>query len=383
MDTPGFDDTDRKDSDILKEIAGWLTKTYQQNIRLRGLLYLHRISDNRMGGCARKNLAIFKKLCGPDGLGNVLFVTTFWEMVERSVGESREQLLQSTEEFWGFFIKKGSRVHRHWNTGDSALTILTQFATCSTDVPSGEAKLAIQAEMVDAGKDLDQTAAGQELQSGIQRERQRLMNDMKEREQEMEEARQTRDKEMLDILREEQDNQREQLKQRDREMKELKVSLEMMHEEKVQEIKARLREQEEQKKQYQEAMDNMKDQHLAEIAALRDEGAAERDQFEGRLDNLNRQIQAMLPIGGPSRYNKAGDHSPQGETDMPLRDEAGLAVDAYNLELRNDSLLPSTRSMEDSHELKTCANHVRGKDLVNLAICGSYHSFVGPAFNFQ
>ncbi|KAL6401444.1 uncharacterized protein AUP68_15314 [Ilyonectria robusta] len=389
VDTPGFDDTDRKDSDILKEIASWLTKTYQQNIRLRGLLYLHRISDNRMGGCARKNLAMFKKLCGPDGLGNVLFVTTFWEKVEHSVGESREQLLQGTDEFWGFFIKKGSRVHRHWNTGDSALTILTQFAPGSTEVPSGQAKLAIQTEMVDAGKDLDQTAAGQELQSGIQRERQQLMKDIKEREQEMEEARQTRDKEMLEILREEQDNQREQLKRRDKEMQELKVSLEMMHEEKIQELEARLREQEEQKKQYQAAIDHMKEQHMAEIAGLRDERAAERDQFEDRLDTLNKQIQGMAPISGPSRRNKleedleeyVTEYVTESETDIPSGDEAGLAVDAGSLLDINGSLLSSVRNMADPHESKTYANHIRIKDGVNLAICGPYHSFVGPSSN--
>ena len=37
VDTPGFDDDKRKDSDILKEIAAWLTYSYEQKVRLSGM----------------------------------------------------------------------------------------------------------------------------------------------------------------------------------------------------------------------------------------------------------------------------------------------------------------------------------------------------------
>lgn len=41
VDTPGFDDTNRSDTDVLKAIATWLTKSYAKDVRLNGILYLH------------------------------------------------------------------------------------------------------------------------------------------------------------------------------------------------------------------------------------------------------------------------------------------------------------------------------------------------------
>lgn len=47
-------------------LADWLNRVYQNNVRLAGILYLHRIGDNRLGGTAMKNLRMFKKLCGDE-----------------------------------------------------------------------------------------------------------------------------------------------------------------------------------------------------------------------------------------------------------------------------------------------------------------------------
>jgi len=41
--TPGFDDTMRSDTDILEEIAEFLSHTYKQDVLLSGILYFHRI----------------------------------------------------------------------------------------------------------------------------------------------------------------------------------------------------------------------------------------------------------------------------------------------------------------------------------------------------
>jgi predicted GTPase len=63
VDTPGFDDTYRSDTDILKEIANWLSTAYEENIKLAGIIYLHRIEDVRLGGAAMRNLRMFKAQC--------------------------------------------------------------------------------------------------------------------------------------------------------------------------------------------------------------------------------------------------------------------------------------------------------------------------------
>ncbi|KAL5336962.1 P-loop containing nucleoside triphosphate hydrolase protein [Aspergillus crustosus] len=292
VDTPGFDDTNRKDTDILKEIATWLTQTYQQKIRLRGILYLHRISDNRMGGCAQKNLVMFKRLCGPGGIKNVRFITTFWENVEEQDGERREQTLQTTEQFWGFFVNRGAEIRRHMNTSDSALWLLAEFVPGYSESPPEETDLAIQTEMVDSGKDLDQTAAGQELQNEFVREREKMQAEMKEREEDMKEALAARDKEMFDFLRQEQERQRDELRRRDNQMQELRVSMERLHEEKLRQLQAILRQQKEEQTKYQQEVDRVQKQFLTHIQELRAERATEKSQYESSIAKMTQKINA-------------------------------------------------------------------------------------------
>ncbi|KAJ5902344.1 hypothetical protein N7495_002872 [Penicillium taxi] len=62
IDTPGFDDTNRDDSDVLREIAFWLSDSLMKKIKLSGMFYFHPISDPRMQGSAMKNILMFKKL---------------------------------------------------------------------------------------------------------------------------------------------------------------------------------------------------------------------------------------------------------------------------------------------------------------------------------
>lgn len=104
VDTPGFDDTNRSDTEVLRELATWLTDSYTAHIKLSGIIYLHRISDVRMQGSAKKNLFMFKKLCGNDALKNVILATTMWDRVSQSEGDARELELTSTMDFWGWMM---------------------------------------------------------------------------------------------------------------------------------------------------------------------------------------------------------------------------------------------------------------------------------------
>lgn len=113
IDTPGFDDTSRSDNEVLCEIASWLTTSYTAKIRLSGIIYLHRISDQRMQGSAKKNLFMFKKLCGPNALKHVILATTMWDRVSEAEGKARENELTTTPDFWGWMVSQGSRVNQH------------------------------------------------------------------------------------------------------------------------------------------------------------------------------------------------------------------------------------------------------------------------------
>ncbi|KAG8790762.1 hypothetical protein FRC17_008857, partial [Serendipita sp. 399] len=154
LDTPGFDDTTMTHADILTIIISALLTTYKGGIKLAGLIYLHRISDNRMTLTERKTIDIFKAICGPDALHSVILATSMWDEVGDSIGSSREAELRTT--FWESMISSGSRLMRFMHTSESAWEMIDQL---NGNKPS----LQIQVEMVDERKSLPQTAAGNTL----------------------------------------------------------------------------------------------------------------------------------------------------------------------------------------------------------------------------
>ena len=155
IDTPGFDDTDTKDSDILTII--WEHISSIKGLRLSGLLYLHRITDDRVGGTAMKNLRMFQKLVGDDSMKNVILVTTMWGKLQPSDdGDARVKQLTETGKFWGGMITSGARHERYDGTGVDALRIIRLM------LDNAPCKLQIQEEL-DSGQKLADTAAGKEV----------------------------------------------------------------------------------------------------------------------------------------------------------------------------------------------------------------------------
>ena len=97
FDTPGFDDTYRLDADILAELAETLSALYKHNLKLAGIVYVHRITDNRMTNTLLRNLSVIRNLCGEEPLKNVTLLTTHWDVADRKVAKSREQEMKETE----------------------------------------------------------------------------------------------------------------------------------------------------------------------------------------------------------------------------------------------------------------------------------------------
>ena len=152
VDTPGFDDSGRTDSEILTDISRLLAAQYEAGVSLKGVIYLHRITDVRYQGSSLKALNIFKKVCGQLALKNVLLVTTRWNEVDETVGASREKQLR--EDFWAYMLSNGSTMKRFHGTKDSAMVIASELMSKQSIV------LELQRELVDEGKTLQETAAG-------------------------------------------------------------------------------------------------------------------------------------------------------------------------------------------------------------------------------
>jgi GTP-binding protein EngB required for normal cell division len=238
IDTPGFDDTSRSDTEILKEIAFFLAAIYSKKVRLAGIVYLHRITDPRMQGSALKNLHMFQKLCGDRGLSSVVLATTMWKGLEateegRKVGQQRSEDLQKPE-FWGVMIKRGSRIVKHDGSPESAKSIIGSLIDSATkDGIDGQgAVLDIQIQMVDEGKTLDETAAGQFVHAEMLKARRRFEADLVEYQASMELALQEKDTQMFELLRKEKEEAERRAAQLNTDRDQLRVSLQQLAREK-------------------------------------------------------------------------------------------------------------------------------------------------------
>jgi hypothetical protein len=160
VDTPGFDDSKRSDSEILAEISRLLAFQYETGLSLKGVIYLHRITDIRYQGSSVKTLNVFQKICGKNAMKNVMLVTTRWNEVEESIGANRERELR--DQFWKYMLSNGSTMMRYHGDHDSAVAIASQLLNKSTII------LDLQRELVDEKKPLVSTAAGSLVNDNIE-----------------------------------------------------------------------------------------------------------------------------------------------------------------------------------------------------------------------
>jgi hypothetical protein len=172
VDTPGFDDSERSDTDILTEISRILATQYELGIKLKGVIYLHRITDIRYQNSSVKTLNIFKKICGADALKNVLLVTTRWSEVDSVLGAKREKELR--EQFWAYMIGNGSHMARFHGDTDSAISLLSQLLSKEAVV------MDIQRQLVDEGKKLNETSAGAMVDGGLEKVKAKYQQELKD-----------------------------------------------------------------------------------------------------------------------------------------------------------------------------------------------------------
>ncbi|KAF5348462.1 hypothetical protein D9756_009608 [Leucocoprinus leucothites] len=164
VDTPGFDDTYRSDMETLTLIGDWLGRTYKNDIKLGGIIYLHRITDNRIAGSPWRNLQMFGRLCGDLAAARVIIVSTMWDRVAPESGRRREA--ENKSGFWKCLIDRGSKVDRlRSGTMQEAWRVINGLIETAEQ---GKAVL-LQEEIVDLGRKLNETAAGKMLHSDLQR----------------------------------------------------------------------------------------------------------------------------------------------------------------------------------------------------------------------
>ena len=168
---------------------------YEYGSTLSGVIYIHRISDKRFTGIAGRNFKMFRELCGDSTLRNVVLVTNMWAEVSQEDGEEREEELITN--FFKPVLDKRAQIARHYNTVESAHDIIRRI------IRNRPAALQIQRELVDEGKDIVDTAAGEAVNKELNEQIRRHRAEMQTIKEEMEKAMKDKDEETRRELEEE------------------------------------------------------------------------------------------------------------------------------------------------------------------------------------
>ncbi|KAH7312522.1 P-loop containing nucleoside triphosphate hydrolase protein [Stachybotrys elegans] len=181
-DTPGFNDTNRPDIEVLETIASCLSVSYANKVRIHGIIMLHPISDNRIGGSSLRNIDMLRAMIGTARYDNLAIVTTMWPCVCKAEDderlEARYNELVIDDRFFGDMIGKGAEIFRLHDTGSMSghdlatgrwgpRNIVAHLVHRADKHPLDG--LLLQKEMVDQGKSLGRTAAGLLLAGDINR----------------------------------------------------------------------------------------------------------------------------------------------------------------------------------------------------------------------
>jgi hypothetical protein len=104
-----------------------------------------------MGGAAKKNLRLFREICGDKRLDHVRIVTTNWNVVDEKQGNSRQDALARGA--FGPLIKEGAQLYPHNKGFESAQLIMSQL------IHQEPVTMMIQEEL-NSGQTLGDTSAG-------------------------------------------------------------------------------------------------------------------------------------------------------------------------------------------------------------------------------
>ncbi|KAL4872762.1 hypothetical protein BDV12DRAFT_193106 [Aspergillus spectabilis] len=137
IDTPGFNDTWRSDTEILKEISFILSQIYRKGMKLAGAL-----------------------ACVP--VYHDLGVDPKWK-AKPSGGDDAGVQIGCYRGVWGKLCEHGSQVKRWQGDVQSATSLIEDLVALNA---TGGFVIQIQRELVDEGEWLTETAAGKELSEG-------------------------------------------------------------------------------------------------------------------------------------------------------------------------------------------------------------------------
>ncbi|KAK1752622.1 GTP-binding protein A [Echria macrotheca] len=186
IDTPGFDDSQRNDLEILEDIAKWMAREgLTKNHSVDGLILLHPITDledsrdREKRGLEKRRTRLIQSILGPDAYERVVIATTMWGVYD-SWGEKRaERMLRFRREYgvWRAFCAGGATVTKHDNTPESAHTIIRSIMDKSRGLERVDTLLQRELDSNNGGRFTD-TTLGKELKKCLEEEISRIEDEI-------------------------------------------------------------------------------------------------------------------------------------------------------------------------------------------------------------
>ena len=309
IDTPGFDDTDRSDVEILTQIANYLSVSYANSIYISGIILLHRISDNRFSGSSRRNITMFKELVGEMAYENVAIATTMWWNGEHEMNLKKEKELQ--DEHFSDILSSGGTLFRltggleavdSAGAREQAMDIIAHLMLKAKE---GPVVLRIQNEMVDETLALNRTAAGKVVETAVEVSRKEFEAQLQEARKEIADALRNQDSAAARVAREIHRELDEKDQKIVREQEALQKSLIEMYAKEEARVKKRIDQME---LQWKEAAQK-KEQELREVEArlaelqrtTEAEAEATRREEEQRVQQIQQQLNQERHTHHPQR----------------------------------------------------------------------------------
>ena len=140
-----------------------------------------------MSGTAKKNLRVFREICGDKSLDHVRIVTTNWNLIDEKQGNSRQDAL--FKGVFGPLIKEGAYLCRHDKGLESAQLIMSQL------IHQPPVMMKIQEEL-NEGRTLGDTSAGAMIIEEIKELKEKHVKEVEGLRKEMEEALMANDEEL-------------------------------------------------------------------------------------------------------------------------------------------------------------------------------------------
>ena len=169
VDTPGFNDTTRPDGEVLAEISEFLAAQRGARVPLRGIIYLHKITENKMTGSDDTYLSLLESLVGEEAMPNVMLVTTMWnKMRDEDEGEGMQREQELMDDYWAPLIAKGACVAQFDGTPEMAMSFVSHLSGKQSVV------LRVQREIWDEERAIKGTSAGKTLWRRLTKKRDKM-----------------------------------------------------------------------------------------------------------------------------------------------------------------------------------------------------------------